>query len=446
MKHWQLLFLFFLSNTTHCFSQTFVNIENKSYADVSLRFYTYETLATHNPKLLKTATVDQNGKLSITIPLQEAQLLYIPIFSFHLIFYAEPNKKTTLKLPEFFKLKQAFSQLKSYSGREVPVFIKEKSSLNQAIANYDAAYNKFLKQNFHGIYKKKNAKIQQEKIKHLQNLHNSAYFQNYTKYKEAYLYYVSGEQAILLSQYFANKPLLLHNTAYVSLLRKLAAPLASDISKAPKYKQLYRKLLATDSYPALLATFESIANTRDTEFNEHFFIYLMQSGVEQKTISRNLTVKKLELIAKNSLNKTNQKLAKSVLVKLQKQFAGSKVPTFTLESINHKNYTEAFLKSAKPTLIAFFDASTNNTESIKTLKELQQKYTNAFQVLVFSAEKELQEIPKNWIQLVIPYNSYLLHDFHLGRFPYYILTNKEGRISKQTWQQYLIGLEKTVDD
>lgn len=442
MKRWQLLFFLFSISSSFSWAQVRIHIENDSYAGIPLRFYAYETLATHNPKLIKTATIDGVGKLSATLPIQEAQLLYIPLLSFHFVFYATPNQEITLKLPPFIKLKEAFSKLKNYSGREIPLFITEQNSLNQTIAQYDKAYNNFLSENFQNIYLKKNAENSQKELLHLQNLHSFPYFQNYVTYKEAYLYYVSGEQATLLSRYFANKPLLLHNTAYVSLLRKLAIPLATDISKAPKYRKRYRNILTANNYQTLHSTLQGISNTNDTDFDEHFFVYIMLSGITQKTISREVAIKKLQLIAKGSTNEKNRKLATSVLNTLQKKFAGRKAPNFSLQTTDGKNYTAYTFKSSKPTLLAFFDSMRNNIESIKTLHELQGKYNNVFQVCVFSAEKKIENLPKNWVQFVVPYHSYLLHDYHLGRFPYYVLVDKDGRISEQTWQQYLISFEE----
>lgn len=442
MKTWQLFFVLFCISITSTFAQTRIHIKDSSYANIPLRFYAYKTLATHTPKLLKTSKTSHSGKLSITLSLKEAQLLYIPIYSFRLVFYAAPNENLTLKLPSRIKLEQAFSQLKSYSGREIPLFITTENSLNQAIAKYDNAYNIFLKKHFQDIYMKRNAANYKNRLKQLKNLHSSPYFQDYVKYKEAYLYYISGEKEQLLSKYFAYQPILLHNTAYTSLLRKLAEPLATDFTQAPKYKQTHKQINTAQNYIALKAIFKQIAGTEDANCNEHFFIYLLQSAIEQKTISSKMAFRSLKLITQGSQYRNNCKLATAIVKKYKKGFAGSAAPSFSLQATDGNTYTDTLLKTSKPTLLAFFDSEAKNKESIATLEELQKRHNESFHVVVLSAETPLAKLPKTWVQFTIPYHSYVLQDYHLGRFPYYVLVDKGGKISKRTWQQYLIDLEK----
>ncbi len=416
------LFLFFviLGIVTLCSAQTHIHIEDASYKNVPLRIYAYKNLLTRSPQLITEKKVSENGEITFNIPLSEAQLLYIPIYSFKLIFYAEPNKEITLQLPNFSKLKEAFTELKSYSKREIPLFVKENNSLNQTITNYDKAYNAFLKANFHSIYNKGNAEKYDTKIQELKKLGNSPYFKTYATYKEAYVSYVAGLRNELLPTFFAGKSLQLHNTAYVSLLRKLAKEVATEFPRAPSYRRLYN----------------------NKKFNEHFLIYVLYLGKERRLISEKIVLQKLQLIAKQSPYKRNKQLAKSIIAKSKGNFKGKNAPKFSQKSSNGKTYSEYIFKSEKPTIVAFFDSPVSNEESISTLEDLQKKHKNVFNVVVFSCEKEQANIPKNWTQFVVPYYSYILTDYRLGRFPYYVLVEKNGKISTQTWQQYLISLEE----
>lgn len=438
-KIWLFIFVAFCSAVSS-FGQTRIRIEDKGYANIPLRIYAYENLLSHSPRLLANDKVDAKGELCFSLPIKEAQLLYIPLYSFRLIFYAEPNKELLLKLPSLGKLQKAFSQLKSYSGREIPLFTENKMALNQAISKYDNAYNDFLKKHFQAIYLKKNAKNYSIPLQKLRKLHSCSYFKAYSNYKETYLNYVAGEDKQQLLECFAHKPLLLHNTAYVSLLRKLAKPLATDLAQAPKYRRLYNKLEAARNYSSLQAIYKGLAATDDDAFNEHFFIHIMHSGVKQKTISPKVVTQKLAFITQKSPHSTNRQLAQSIIKKLTKQFAGSAAPAFSLQATNGKTYTESLLKKGKPTIVACFDSAVNNTESLNTLQMLQEKNKKAFRVVVWSAEQQLKNIPKDWLQFVVPYYSYALADYHLGRFPYYVLVDANGQIAKETWQQYLLRL------
>lgn len=442
MKNWWLIIVFYFTFSACCSAQTHIRIEDKSYANIPLRLYAYDNLVAHSPKLLLEKQVSEKGALDFMVNLKEPQLLYIPIYSFRLVFYAEPNKVLTLKLPPHPKLKEAFTQLKSYANREIPLFITNKSTLNQAIAKYDQSYNDFVKKHFNSIYLKKNAKNFIPKIKELEQGDTTSYFKDYVKYKEAYLFYISDEKSHIIPNYYENKPLQLHNSAYVSLLKNLAKPIAEDFAHAPKYRRLYTKFVAADNYGKLKAIYKGIAETSDSEFNEHFFIYVIYLGITQKTIPQKLALAKLTLIDKNSTQKINQELARSIIRKYSTPFSGTFAPDFTLHATNGKNYNTSILKSDKPTLLAFFDNTTSNTESVNTLHELQNKYNKAFNVILFSVNTEMKAIPKDWLQFVIPLHSYLFQDYHLGRFPYYLLIDANGKVSFQTWQQYLISLEK----
>lgn len=419
---------------------TILKIEDKSYTNIPLRVYAYENILSHNLQLVATAKVNEQGKAEIKIPLKKSQLLYIPILSFHLVFYAEPNRTITLDLPNFQQLKKGFKQLKSYTGREIPLFVKEENSLNTAITLYDKKYNAFLRKNFDVIYNKKNAEKFRAKISSLSKLHNSNFFKTYATYKEAYLDYVAGLRTEILPTFYANKPLLLYNTAYVSLLKKIAKEPAIDFPHNPNYKELFRKFSQAKNYNSLKTIYEGLAKTNDVNFNEHFFIYMLKWSLQKKLLPKKIILKKLELIAKYSPNKINTTLAKSILEKSEHTIKEA-IP-FNLQATNGKNYTEKVLTTDKPTLLAFFDSASNNTESIKVLNELQTKHKNAFNIVVFSCENKIMQLPENWLQFTVPYHNYLLSDYRLGRFPYYVLITNNGKISKQTWQQYLISLEE----
>ncbi|PVX52458.1 hypothetical protein C7377_0775 [Balneicella halophila] len=439
-KAWLVIFPFLVLITVG-HGQTLIKIADKSYADIPLRIYAYDNLLSHTPQLLEEKTVATDGALSFSLNIRKPQLVYIPIYSFHLIFYAEPDKTLALKLPNRRKLEEAFIQLKSYSGREIPLFIENKNSLNQSISAYDSAFNNYLKSNFRAIYQKKSASEHIDYIEKLRSISAIPHLKSYATYKEAYLYYVSGEQNKIIETFYANKPLLLHNTAYVSLMKKLAKPIAEDFSQATDYRPLYKQLVANNSYSDLYKISKSITGTADIALNEHFFIYILHSGLQLKTIPPKVALKKLSLIAEQSNNKTNIELAESIISKFYKQFKGSSAPNFSLKATDGLTYNSSILKTNKPTLIAFFDGAVNNDVSIKTLQELQEKYSK-FEVILFSATKSIDIAPNNWKQFVIPYHSYTLRDYRLGRFPYYVLVEKNGKISQQTWQQYLIRLEE----
>lgn len=424
-----------------CIGQTQIKIQDKGYANITLRIYTYSDLLTHTPQLLASETVNENGVFAVNLKLKEPQLLYIPLYSFQLIFYAEPNKELLLKLPSQTILHSAFAKQKIYARKQIPLFIEDNTSLNSQITEYDKHYNSFLKKNFGAIYQKKNGSEYAQKISLQQKTNQGSYFKSYTYYKEAYVHYVAGEREELLAKKFAGKPLLIHNTAYVSLLRKLALPYATDFAHNPKYRRLYTRFQASENYQELSTVCKGIAATKDAAFNEHFLIYMLQLGMQQKNIAEKVAYEKLELIKKRSLYKVNRQLAQTVIKSYTPSFRGKQAPSFKLQDVSGVWHTNQILNTDKPTLVAFLDGNVNNKESISTLKTLQAKHKDTFQVILFSADATQDEVPKDWTHFTIPYYSYIFRDYHLGRFPYYILIDKDGCISKQTWQQYLINLD-----
>ncbi len=436
-----ILILLFGVSTVQVWGQTKIVINDSTYANIELRVYAYENLLTHKKKQIAQKKLNNKGEITFNLPIKESQLLYIPIYSFRLVFYAEPNKTIYLKMPKRTQLESAFLQLKSYNNREIPLFIAPESTLNQAITQYDKEYNLFLKKNFKKIYKRKNGTQYIAKIKELATHATSDYFASYATYKEAYLEYVSGKRYELFNAYFSEKPLLLHNTAYVSLLRKLAKELAIDFAQKLKEIKDYQYFLRAKTYSNLTNIANRLGKTKDKAFNEHLFIYVLYSGLQQKLVAKHLVLEKLQIIAKHSPYNSNKSLAQSIVGQNKETFRGAAAPPFSFKATNGKQ-SEAILKTGKPTIIAFFDSSVNNQESIANLHKLQQKHKDSFQVVVFSCEKTLKNIPKAWKQFPIPYYSYIIKDYHLGRFPYYILVDKDGNIAKQTWQQYLISLEK----
>ncbi len=437
-----ILALFFCIGGNHVFGQAEICVRDSSYANIELRIYAYENLLTHKLKKIAQQQANNKGETIFKLPITEPQLLYIPIYSFRLIFYAEPNKTIHLQLPERMQLENEFLKFKSYANREIPLFIKPENSLNQAIANYDRDYNLFLKKNFEKIYNKKNEEQHINKLKDFSAFHSSYYFTSYAAYKEAYLAYVSGKRAELLNSYFSGRSLLLHNTAYVNLLRKLAKEIAMNLTQDIKYKKRFQEFLNAKTYNSLTDVANRMGETKDKAFNEHLLIYVLHSGLQQKLFVRQLALEKLQIITEHSPSEVNRNLAQSIIQQNKKRFKGTAAPPFSLEATDGEKYSESILKAEKPTIIAFFDSSENNQKSVTTLLELQQKHKNNFNIVVFGCENALKEIPKTWKQFTIPFYSYIIRDYHLGRFPYYILIDKNGKIAEQTWQQYLISLEE----
>lgn len=423
-------FIFLLFIGLQCqltFAKTQITANDIGYADIPVRVYKYTDLLSYEEELLAKGTFDKNGMLAITLDIHYPQLVFIPLYSFHLIFYIEPNENHQLKLPQIQQLQTAFKQMKTYTGREIPLHLENKS-LNNAIASYDRAYNKLLVKYFYSTYQQKKPDVLLQKIQQIHIPFSDNYFDKYKEFKEGYIYFVAGLQDKIITKYFQKQPPQLYNTAYVSLLKKITQPLAENLVFLPQYKTIFTKYNKIKTYSNLLNIATEIAKTENKEYGEHVFLYILYQGIKSNTLQRENAISKIQLIAENSHSNVNKRFANSLLHSLTKS---RRRPAPTLA-----------LKKDKPSLLVFIDIATDNSSLIQTIQDWEKKYKNAFNVLLIKVGDESDDtMNSSWQTIKLPYHSYLLKDYRLGRFPYLVLVNKEGYITEETWQQFINHLD-----
>lgn len=409
------------------YGKTQISTTDKDYADIPVRVYGYMDLLSYEEELLSKGKFDKDGVLKINLDIHQPQLVFIPLYSFHLVFYIEPNKNHHLKLPKLQQLQNAFERMKTYTGREIPLHLENKS-LNNAIAMYDRAYNKLLRKYFDSIYQQKKTDILLQKTQQIDTDFSNSYFDNYKKYKEAYVYFVAGLQEEISTKYFQKQQPKIYNTAYVSLLKKITQPIAENLAFSSLYRTAFTKYKKAKTYKEIQEVATEITKTKNKEYSEHLLLYVLYQGIKSNTLRKENAVNKIQRIANESQYVINKKLANSLYHSLTKS-KKRPAPTFNL-------------KGEKHSLLVFIDTATDNSSLLQTIQDWEEKYKNAFNLLLIKVGGKSENSVKNqWKTIELPYYSYLLKDYQLGRFPYLVLVDKDGYITEETWQQFINRLD-----
>lgn len=429
--------LFFISSSL--FSENVKSIitsYNKEYAGERLQLFRYNNLLTQEEILVTDFSFDKKGQLKIECDVEETQLFFIPLYSFKLVFYIQKGESIDLKMPSLEKIKSFFHQHKLYDDREIALFATNEC-LNNRINSYNTVYGKLLKQHFKKLYNSQSAEWFLKELPKIPPLHNVSFLQQYLVYKNAYIYYVSGLKSKILSQYYAGKAPQELNPAYISLLQKIAKEKVSDFISTIKYRT-YKNI---KSYADLALWIRGITGVKDAMFNEFFLITMLYEGTKIQYLEAKDTKRYLHILSSETKYQKNKKFAESVLKSISHNFENINSPVFEFEEEGIK-YTQEELKGNKPTILLFVDNEKNNAGVIEEISNLQRKTGNKFYVKLFSCGFLPEKIENiTWKQFFIPYQHRFLRSFHLKTFPHLVLLDKEGNVTKETWEQYFLRLQ-----
>lgn len=414
--------------------------ENNTYKNVKLQLYTYKNLLTQEEIFVSDISFDDNGKINKICNIgNQPQIFFIPLYSFKLLFYAEPNKTIDIKMPSLEKVQNYFKQAKSYDDREVVLYLNTKQSLNNEINIYNASFSKLLHIHFKELH---NSKSTKEILAELSKIRpnkksDTQYLKEYIKYKKAYIDYVAGFQKDILPKYFENKPINLSTTSYVSLLKKMAKDKVYDFVNTRDYAT-YRD---AKDYSSLRKLSVKLAGA-DIPFSELFLISMIYEGTQNDFLEKHRSIRHLKTIINNTSNKTNKQIAISVLQTIKGFFYNKKAPSFSVVGDNDEKYTEKELIGDSSTILLFVDNERDNSKTINELNEIHRKNPKAFDMLLFQCGFESNEIDGSpFKQFFVPFQSKMLRDYRIGKFPYIVLVNKDGKISHKPAQYFLSHLK-----
>lgn len=444
-KRLQFLILSFLLFTINLNAQN-VTIKGNaiSYAGDSITFLTYSDYITYTTKKVCECNVKKNGDFLCKFKTDNTKYLFANLGIYKIVLYVEPDSTYEIVLPKkqkksiADKLNPFFEQTEYYVG----LLNKTPADLNYLIRDFNYIYEGYLDKNFYNIYHKSYKKEVDSLISNIDSLfskYKNKYFNNYKKYKFAFLKFLSyqRDKKYVTKYYFSNQPILYNNISYMNLFNQIYEKFFSDYintkegerlfsdiayAKSPYYinKTLDNDLaFSNDSTLKNLVILKGLYDAFDTEDFPESSLFQILDSVKTST-----TIPEYKIIATN---------IKKDVIRLRNGFDAPKFQLYDKDSVLEK------LSDYKGKYVYLNFTSALNfacQKDLELMKKLYKKYKKDIVFLSISTDNNFNDCVQyfkqndyKWNLLDYANQTSVLKDYKVKATPMYYLINPSGKFS-----------------
>ena len=231
-KKWLLIVMIYLFIHQLTAQQITISGNDPDYAGCALTFYSIDNYFCNNEIRLGECTVNANGDFTLSFPCHHARLIYTRLGIFNARFFIEPGFSYDIKLPPrndkspeekespFFEEVTVYMNILSVKDNNGEKIAPEKE-LNFLTARFDETFNPLYDRIAVDAAMRRSAVRIDSTISNFREKlprTGNSYFDNYAFYCSGLLYYAAQRSVKYISnEYFANKPVLYDNEAYMEL-------------------------------------------------------------------------------------------------------------------------------------------------------------------------------------------------------------------------------------
>ncbi|MGE4288862.1 MAG: TlpA family protein disulfide reductase [Salinivirgaceae bacterium] len=400
LRHWFILFAFLItsqltkSNTTGC--SIFGN--NISYSGFVVQVFATPDLISGEKVLIASDTVDAVGNFKLTFPLQQTQLLTLPLGIYECIVYAEPGKSYQVVLPPWQPKTKAdllnpfFTPVQIYLGIRNPA----PDDLNLQIAEFNERYHNYIDQEYYYIFKfprKANIDSVINTIESQFDTIANPYFNNYRKYKYAWLKYttVMRDNRYVIREYFNNQPVLYHNVAYMDLFNQLFANYLSMYMKTSEGERIFSDVALAKSPVLVKETFSNNMVLLNDTLQEIVLLKGLHDAFYSNDFPLQSMLITLDSLAYNSNVPEHKIMAKNIRKKVLHLRNGFDAPGFELCDAHGTKHSLNDFSSNYVYLNFISVESFACQQELELLKKLHEKFSNDLIIVSITIDKDLEK-------------------------------------------------------
>ena len=350
-------FLLLIAFVIHSFATALPVIINGNSAAGNafvFRLYIEKDAFSGLKKLADQQRPDKDGYFSLGFEAQEIQEVTIEVGMQSLKFLVIPGKTYQLNFNEI----SIESQNVFLPQQPLRVIFKEEDMLNVVLDGFEYDYQKFLEEKFILLIKYRDKKLYRDFAQQThQKLQDSPlsdslsynYVEKYIDYRLAELRLVAklkSSQELGL-QYLSNKPILFHNSAYISFFKKYFTNYfheANDGKDFYKFKNLINSGLPVFKLMDELGEDPVLVNEK---LRELVLLYSLKQifynpDFDKKTLNELFTY-----FGEHSKFKSNREIALNSKISLNRFISGKRVPDFKLSDMQNQYKSLASYKGKK---------------------------------------------------------------------------------------------------
>ena len=419
-----------------------------SYKNEKVKFYKHSDNITKLEEELFTINIDSSGKFSHVFKLQNTTFAFVYLGVFRCVFYIEPGKDLWLNFPK--KTTKSLEDILNPFFQTTDFFIGMNdtllSDLNYEIKTFDDEIDEYLNSNFFNLYRKTSKAnidsiIEETEVKYSKSVNE--YFNNYRKYKYAYLQNIAyiRNQNFACKEFLLNQPILYFNNAYMDFFNSLFANFLSLYAVSKNGSEIDSDISKSKSIVALKNTLNKNMAFHDDKLQEiivlkgiHDAFFVKKTG-EYKLFPSRQMFQVLDSIAITSKQPEHKLIAKNIQKKVLNLYNGTDAPYFELNDSKNKIFkiTET---DGKYLYISFIHSkSMACQEELTLVKELYKKYKKEIKFISITFDENFKDAVKlfndkkyDWTLLNGFENSDLLKTYNIKAYPTYYFVSKNLKL------------------
>lgn len=406
-------------------------------------FKTYADPFSGSEQEMGRATVDKLGNFSVTLSIQQEQMIFCHLGIYYAYFYVKPGYNYTIPIPDK-KDKTAAEKLNPYY-KETIVQLNIKNdqgeNLNNLIFTFDTLYDPLYVKYSKYIYSKNNKNSLDSSILNILRLspeQKDAYFNAYKKYKTGILNHLAFIQRSksISKIYFDKNPVLSTNSAYWELFNQVFNKYFYLLGQSKTGKKIYDDINKNKSYTSLNKTLLKDSILNNDTIRELVILKNIHDEFYGSHFSRTGLLMILDSLSEKTQIVLHKVYAHSIRKKITKLMVGFEPPQFTLLDKDGKSVSLTDLKG-KYVYLGFCNCSSYSCiKEYDLLKKIKEKYKELpFEIVTIIIEDNPDLLKKfidksgyNW--LFLNYNNMpeVFEKYDIRAFPTYFLIGPDGKL------------------
>ena len=444
--------------------QVAISGNDPEYAGCVLTFYSIDNYLCNNEIKISDCTVAANGDFTTVFSCNDVRPIYTRLGVFNARFLVEPGFSYEIKLPPrtdkspeeaespFFEEVQVYMNILSVKNSGGEKVAPEKE-LNFLTAKFNETFNPLYDRlAVDAVLRRPVVRLDstisnfREKLPHTGN----SYFDNYAFYRSGLLYYAAQRSVKYISNaYFAGKPVLYDNEAYMELFNitynryfmyfgHSNDTIYNVINRQGSFSGLKRLIAHDGLFPAdSLCELVILKNIYDEFYSDRFsrgaLLHLLDSAIVQTKIER------------------HRLLAGEIRSKITKLLPGFEPPDF---SLYNQDSTLVSLQHYRGKYLYLMFCTTQNYVCLSQYELLEKLYATHhkwLQIVVISVEKRLPDMRDflkksgyRWDFLHFANDPDILKKYDVRIFPTCFLIDAEGKLTLSPAPAANENLERTL--
>jgi len=445
--------------------QVTISGNDPGYAGCVLTFYSIDNYFCNNEIKLGECTVDAGGHFTAVFPCQQARLIFTRLGIYIARFFVEPGFSYEVKLPD--RIDKSPEERESPFFEEVTILmnllsVKDnngqklhlENELNFLIARFDETFNPLYDQLAMDAFRGRpvarldsTIRLFRKNLPHTGN----RYYDNYAFYRSGLLYYAAqrGGMKYISNTYFAGKPLLYDNEAYMELFNstydkyfmyfgRSNGDIYNVVNRQGSFSGL-KSLLAQDGVLPTdsLCELVILKNIYDEFYADRFsrgaLLHLLDSAMAHTKIER------------------HRVLADEIRSKITKLLRGFEPPDF---SLYNQDSTLVSLQHYRGKYLYLMFCTTQNYVCLgqyELLEKLYEAHHKWLQIVIVSVDERLsgmcgfrQKSGYQWDFLHFANDPDILEKYDVRIFPTCYLIDPEGKLVLSPAPAVNENLERTL--